>query len=103
VYAILNVIAVKPEHLGEFVEHVRAHARNSLAEPGCLRYDVLQDRQDPHTICLYEVFRSEADLEVHKQQDYYKRWMAMSRAWRHPAASTRRVLDHIHPPDDEWT
>jgi autoinducer 2-degrading protein len=101
-YAILNVIVVKPEHLEAFVEHVRAHARNSLQEPGCLRYDVLQDRADPHTICLYEVFRTEADLAVHKTFDYYRRWMAVSREWRVPERSTRRVLDHIHPADDEW-
>ena len=101
-YAILGIITVKPEHLDAFVEHVRAHARNSLMEPGCLRYDVLQDRQDPQTICLYEVFRSEADLQTHKQQEYYKRWMAMSRDWRDSSAYSRRVLDHIYPPDEDW-
>ena len=101
-YAVLGVIKVKPEHLGEFVEKVRAHARNSLREPGCLRFDVLQDTQDPQTICLYEVFRSEADLATHREQHYYKRWMEMSRDWRDGDGSSRRVLDHIHPPDDEW-
>lgn len=101
-YAILNVIAVRPEHLRAFVDHVREHARNSLREPGCLRYDVLQDRADPCTVCLYEVFRSEADLAVHKTFDYYQRWMAMSRDWRIPERSSRRVLDHVHPPDEEW-
>jgi autoinducer 2-degrading protein len=103
VYAILGIITVKPEHLSEFVEHVRAHARNSRREPGCLRYDVLQDRSDPHTICLYEVFRTEADLATHREQEYYKRWMAMSRDWRDTTSYSRRVLDPLYPPDDEWT
>jgi quinol monooxygenase YgiN len=62
-FAVLGIIKVKPEFLAVFIEHVRLHAGKSLAEPGCLRYDVLQDRDDPHTICLYEIFRSEADLE----------------------------------------
>jgi (4S)-4-hydroxy-5-phosphonooxypentane-2,3-dione isomerase len=97
VYAILGTIKVKQEHLSEFVQHVRTHARNSLSEPGCLTYDVLQDRSDPLTICLYEVFRSEADLDAHHQQDYYKRWMEMSRDWRDTSAYTRRVLDRIFP------
>ena len=101
-YAILGIIKVKPEHLAEFVENVRIHAAHSVTEPGCLRYDVLQDTSDPCTICLYEVFRSEADLEAHKQHDYYKRWMAMSREWRDSSSYSRRVLDHIHPPDDQW-
>ena len=101
-YAILGIIKVKPEHLDEFVENVRRHAANSVQEPGCLRFDVLQDREDPLTICLYEVFRSEADLDTHRQQNYYKRWMAMSKDWRDTSSYSRRVLDHIYPPNDAW-
>ena len=77
------------------MEEVRAHARRSLREPGCLRFDVLQDRDDPLTICLYEVFRSEADLDFHRAQDYYKRWMELSRDWRDRSSYSRRVLDAI--------
>lgn len=101
-YAVLNIIKVRQEHLKDFVENVRNHANNSVREPGCLRFDVLQDTEDPQTICLYEVFRSEADLEAHQQQHYYKRWMAMSRDWRDTTSRSRRVLHHIYPPDDEW-
>lgn len=101
-YAILNTIRVLPEHLDEFLANARQHAGNSLTEPGCMRFDVLQDRQDPCTVCLYEVFRSEADLDAHRTHDYYKRWMTMSRAWRDVAAGTRRVLSNVHPPDEAW-
>lgn len=98
-YAILGIVGVKPEHLETFVAQLRAHARRSLGEPGCVRFDVLQDRDNPHTICLYEVFRSEADLDHHRQQDYYRRWMEMSRDWRDHNASHRHVCDYIYPPD----
>lgn len=101
-YAILGTIKVKPEHLTAFIRHVREHAANSRREAGCLRYDVLQDASDPHTICLYEVFRCEADLRVHQSQDYYARWMAMSRDWRDHSGSRRRVLRTLDPPDGEW-
>ena len=100
-YVVLGIIRVKPEHLEEFVDNVRNHARHSLREPGCVRFDVLQDRNDPATICLYEVFRGEADLDRHRQQDYYKRWMEMSRDWREDAYYSRRVLDRIFPLDEE--
>jgi quinol monooxygenase YgiN len=98
VYVVLNTIKVKPEHLKDFIENVRNHAKNSVCEPGCLRFDVLQDSEDPQTICLYEVFRTESDLETHRSQDYYKRWMAMSLDWRLTSSSTRRVLNPIYPP-----
>ena len=98
VYAILGTIKVKPPHLEEFLLHVRAHATSSLSEPGCIRYDVLQDRDDPYTICLYEVFRTEQDLDVHHAQDYYQRWMAISREWRDPSTYSRRVLTLVNTP-----
>ncbi|MPY90007.1 MAG: antibiotic biosynthesis monooxygenase [Luteitalea sp.] len=101
-YAVLGIIKVKPEHLTAFIENVRNHARLSAGEAGCLRFDVLQDAVDPLTICLYEVFRSEADLERHRQQGYYSRWMEMSRGWRDASAYTRRVLHTLYPGDDAW-
>lgn len=100
--AILGIVKVKAEHLDQFVDEVRRHAERSIGEPGCLRFDVLQDTEDPQTICLYEVFRSEADLETHRSHGYYTRWMEMSRGWRDGSQYSRRVLRHIHPPDDDW-
>ena len=101
-YAILGTIKVKPAHLEEFVEHVRRHAEHSVREPGCLRFDVLQDDDDPLTICLYEVFGTEADLVAHRARGYYKHWMEISREWREPSSGGRRILHHIHPPDTAW-
>ena len=96
-HVILGTIKVKPEHLNAFVENVRQHAANSLREPGCVRYEVLQDQADPTTICLFEVFRAEADLDFHHAQEYYKEWMAMSRDWRDASSYTRRVLQYVFP------
>jgi quinol monooxygenase YgiN len=81
---------------------VREHARRSLGEAGCLRFDILQDASDPATICLYEVFRSELDLAVHRSQPYYAEWMTRSRDWRDSTSYSRRVLRNLYPPDDEW-
>ena len=101
-YVILGTIKVRVEHLAEFLVHVRTHATASAREPGCVRYDVLQDVDDPQTICLYEVFRSEEALDVHHQQDYYKAWMTMSRGWREQSTYSRRVLRNVHPEDPDW-
>ena len=101
-YVIFGVVKVREEHLEEFIRHVREHARRSLSEAGCLRFEVLQDESDPQTICLYEAFRSEADLEVHRSQAYYAEWMAMSREWRDTSSYSRRVLRNLYPAGDEW-
>ncbi len=61
---ILHVsIQVKPEHVGEILDVVRHDAEHSEKdEPGCLRSDVIQDRDDPHRFYFYEVYRDEAAL-----------------------------------------
>ncbi len=47
---ILHVtVQVKPKHVSEFLEVVRYDAEHSEKdEPGCLRFDVIQDRDDPN-------------------------------------------------------
>ena len=99
-YVILGTIKVRPEHLNEFLENVRVHAAHSQDEPGCVRFEVLQDVADPLTVCLLEVFRTEDDLRVHRDQDYYRRWMDLSRDWRDRSSYSRRVLRSIYPPGD---
>lgn len=94
-YVVFNIIKVRLESLDEFVAGVRDHAANSRSEPGCVRYDVLRDVNDPQIICLYEVFKDEAAFEKHMTYPYYREWMRRSRDWRHSEDRVRRVLDYI--------
>ena len=99
-YVIFNIIKVKQEHLDEFVTGVKQHARHSGAEPGCVRYEVLQDVSNPQIVCLYEVFIDESAFKEHQTYDYYKAWMENSREWRHSENRTRHVLDYLYGPGD---
>ena len=55
---LLVTIQVKPEHVAEFKEIARYDAEHSEHdEAGCLRFDVIQDKDDPHRFYLYEVYR----------------------------------------------
>ena len=100
-YVIFNIIKVREECLDKFITGVQQHARNSSTEPGCVRYEVLQDMVDPHTVCLYEVFQDEAAFRQHLTYDYYKEWMSSSKAWRHSENRIRHVLDYIYRPEDD--
>jgi hypothetical protein len=53
---ILHVtVQVKPEHVPEYLEAVRHDAEHSERdEPGCLRFDVIQDREDANRFYYYE-------------------------------------------------
>ena len=43
-------------------------------EPGCVRFDVLQDRSDPDRYYFYEVYHDEAGFEAHRQTPHLARW-----------------------------
>jgi len=98
-YVIFSINRVRTEHLDEFLEGVRELARNSSREPGCERYEVLQSREDPHIVCLYEVFEDETAYAIHQAADYHQVWLARSRNWRHNEEHIRHVLDYVYGPE----
>ncbi len=56
--ALMVTIKIKQGHKDEFMASMFGDARGSNNdEPGCLRFDVLQDSEDDNTIHLYEVYR----------------------------------------------
>ena len=65
---------VKPEHVEAFIEACRANHEASVREPGNLRFDFLQDPEDPTRFMFYEAYRSEADATLHKQTLHYATW-----------------------------
>ena len=96
-YVIVGFHKVLPERLQEYLDNVKRHARSSVAEPGCLRYEVLQDEDDPGTICLYEVFEDETAFHAHQATEHYKWWMELSREWRDHGALRRHVMHYVEP------
>jgi quinol monooxygenase YgiN len=97
VYVIVGLHKILPERLPDYLENVKLHARNSRSEPGCVRYDVLQDEDDATMICLYEVFEDEAAFQAHRAAEHYKRWMELSRDWRDGGVRERHVMRYVSP------
>ncbi len=48
---------VRPERVAEFLAATQVNAQASLTEPGVLRFDVIQDQDDPAHVVLVEVYR----------------------------------------------
>ncbi len=65
---------VKPEHVEAFIEACRKNHEASIREPGNLRFDFLQDPEDPTRFMFYEAYRSEHDAALHKQTLHYAAW-----------------------------
>lgn len=65
---------VKPECVEAFIEACRFNHEASIREPGNLRFDFLQDPEDPTRFMFYEAYRTEHDAALHKQTIHYAAW-----------------------------
>ena len=56
----------------QFKSRIARHARFSVTqEPGCLQFDVHQDRSDPALFLLLESYADEAAFEGHRTAPHY--------------------------------
>jgi len=69
-------VHVKPESVEAFKAATRLNARLSLLEPGCLRFDVVQQVDDPTRFVLVEHYRDAAANAAHKETPHYAAWRA---------------------------
>lgn len=91
---------VKPAHIEDFKEAILKNVEGSLLEPGNVRFDLLQDSEDPAKFTLYEVFRTEEDIQAHKETEHYLTWRATVQDWMaKPRKGTRYNL--IAPTEEE--
>ena len=100
---VLHVtIQVKPEHAAEFLEVVRHDAEHSENdEAGCLRFDVLQDRDDPNRFYFYEVYRDEAAFAAHRETPHFKFYFEKTQPWL-ASPPERRFGKNLIPADSAW-
>ncbi len=64
-------VKVKPENVQDFIEAIADNHKGSVNEPGNVRFDVLQQADDPCRFMLYEVFDSEEAVAMHKETSHY--------------------------------
>ncbi len=99
---ILVEVNVKPERLNDFLELIKYDAEHSENdEPGCLRFDVLQDTEDQHKFFYYEVYKDEAARMAHRETPHYKKYAAES-ADMMSTANNRHIVRNYVPADSVW-
>jgi (4S)-4-hydroxy-5-phosphonooxypentane-2,3-dione isomerase len=67
-------VRVRPGQAHDFLAASMENARASLAEPGVLRFDVIQDQDAPDHVVLVEVYRDGDAAAAHKQTAHYATW-----------------------------
>jgi (4S)-4-hydroxy-5-phosphonooxypentane-2,3-dione isomerase len=60
-------VHVKPDKVKDFIEATVKNHEASVKEDGNMRFDVLQDENDPCRFVLYEAYKS-------KETEHYQTW-----------------------------
>lgn len=77
----LVYVQVKPEFVEQFIDATRENHENSVKEEGNLRFDILQDANDPSKFVFYEVYETEQAALAHKETAHYLKWRDTVAPW----------------------
>ncbi len=94
-------VHVRPEFIAEFRNATVENASNSVREPGIVRFDVVQQQDDPSRFVLVEVYRSVEATVRHKETAHYAKWRDAV-APMMAEARTSVKYGNVFPADDEW-
>jgi autoinducer 2-degrading protein len=91
-------VTVKEEHIEDFIAATIQNHEGSTQEPGNMRFDVLQCRDNPTRFMLYEAYASEEAARAHKETEHYRNWRDTVAPWM---AKPREGIAHkvIRPTD----
>jgi quinol monooxygenase YgiN len=67
-------VHVKADSVEAFAAATLENARNSIREPGVIRFDVVQQEDDPTRFLLIEIYRTPQDPARHKETAHYTTW-----------------------------
>ena len=94
-------VHVKPECVEAFKRAARLNARLSLLELGVLRFDVLQQQDDPTRFVLVEIYRDADAAAAHKESAHYPVWRdAVAPMMAEPRSSVK--FNKLFPDDGTW-
>jgi len=74
-------VYVKEEHIDDFIAAIIENHNSTIEEPGNLRFDVLQYKNNPSQFLLYEAFESEDAAAAHKKTEHYLKWRETVADW----------------------
>ena len=72
--AVFIHVHVLPDAVEAFRTATLANAAASVREPGCVRFDVVEEAGDTTRFVLIEVYHGQAGAAEHKQTAHYQTW-----------------------------
>ncbi len=101
-YVLAVTIDIKPGFKDKFLAAMLDDARGSVVnEPGCVRFDIIQDEKEPNRIYLYEVYTDRAAFDVHLTTPHFRRWSETVKDW-FASPPIVGAGPSIFPADGDW-
>jgi quinol monooxygenase YgiN len=98
-YIVHVHVHVKPDQIESFITATKENAEKSAGnEPGVVRFDVMQQVEDPTRFVLSEVYRTPEDTTRHKETKHYNRWREITEPMM-AEPRTRITYANIFPSD----
>lgn len=75
--AVLVSVEIKPDRIDDFLKAMEDDVKGSRdkdLDPGCLRFDLLRDRDDSNKFVFYEAYTDDEMAAKHKETAHYKKW-----------------------------
>ena len=100
--SIFVTINIKDGFADKFSEASLGDSQGSVRdEPGCFRFDILQNSEIANRFHLYEVYTDEAALEAHRNAPHYKKWRETVQDW-FDGELERVMMNTVFPSDQGW-
>jgi (4S)-4-hydroxy-5-phosphonooxypentane-2,3-dione isomerase len=95
-HIMLVYIQVKEDQIDAFKRATIENASNSLKEPGVVRFEVLQQKDDPARFLLCETYKTPDDPARHKETAHYKKWALVAEPMM-AQPRTRTIYSNVFP------
>lgn len=73
-YALTVIVHVMENETKTFLQKTLECALATQKENGNVRYDILQNEDDPSCFIVYEVYRTKDDFLFHRETPHSKKW-----------------------------
>ena len=100
--AIFVTIKIKDGFVDQFKQASLKDSQGSVKdEPGCFRFDILQNNEHQNEFHLYEVYENPHALDAHRDTPHYKKWRQTVEPW-FDGELNRVSMNTIFPSDSGW-
>lgn len=96
-FAVWVQFDVRPGMLPAFLDAARLDAQGSVGnEPGCHRFDILQDPEVPNRVYFYEVYEDEAAFAAHREMPHFKTYFTTTEPMVAAKTALRMPVEACH-------